>query len=1048
MSTMTTEEIRRGLRENADSPYGPARIARAEALSSAAEASRDNSLFRQALQELIDAYEHSSERTRIVVPFARLLQEYDRDPAAFGSYEVHSLFWRFKWVTSGILDSPEIPLEAVERWLTDMERRYRLAGHSERAVRQAEQILAEATGDEERAERAFAAWLAADRDSMSDCHACELNEQGRYRSVRGDDAEAVRLWGPVLAGDSYCLEEPHRVLAHSLLPLLRLGRAAEARANHLRGYRMARGNESLLRSVGKHIEFCALTGNESRGLEILAEHAGHLGALVDVEAQLDFNSGILVLLRRLKDTGHGDRPTVPYDGTVRTAAGLYDLLYADAAAIAARFDARNGTSMVSDRFRERTARQPLADTLPLGVRSAALPAPSAPERPAAAAVSGTGEPDSFTGLVERARTARRRGHPSSRGLWAEVARRAGAEPAPDPALAADLLESEAWTAHENGAGDAAEHFARAAGAHRAAGQPDRAAHTELAAAGSAAAAGAPAAEITERLAVAVRSAAGLDPADPQRGRRIALAELAGLRLDSLLRHREQHEAGAGAGEGPEGADPVLMEQLGAFVAARGAAAGGETVAAVAGGSTDVLAQAELFLAQLLLSAGEPERAAALLASAAEHFTAAGRPWEAAEPLDLRARVVAAAGDPVAAEADARAALACTAEVVEPGTLGSVRLTLAEILIEREDGGAEAAELALGAAHWFDRAELSAGPGARARLLLARAYAGSGRDAEAAEVLHSALPDLVATYGGVDDGEVVRARRMLGVLLDRLEDPRGAAEQYLLAAESTTGWEDPRPQASLANSAAESLSAADLTEEAEAAYLRALELWRRADDCRVPEVRVLRSLAWLRLRGDSPPAEHERARRFMGEALALVQDAEDPELRYEWAETCCQLARLLDADDGPAGEAPEGDGPKHEEPEDDGSGRGDDRVAAAGSPEGPDGPDGARSGVPDPDVRLLDRAAALFAEFGEAARRDRFNALARAAWTEHDRGRTDEAKARMTALVEELEHAVNAAGPADEASAADGVRPAGGTADGGEPGAAVLLDHARSMLDEM
>ena len=29
-------------------------------------------------------------------------------------------------------------------------------------------------------------------------------------------------------------------------------------------------------SVGRHIEFCALTGNEARGLEILAEHQAWL----------------------------------------------------------------------------------------------------------------------------------------------------------------------------------------------------------------------------------------------------------------------------------------------------------------------------------------------------------------------------------------------------------------------------------------------------------------------------------------------------------------------------------------------------------------------------------------------------------------------------------------------------------------------------------------------------------------------------------------------------------------------------------------------------
>ncbi|MGT2529425.1 hypothetical protein ACU4GG_21690 [Streptomyces nojiriensis] len=276
MTTMTREDIVRGLAENREAPNGSARNAHAEALAGAAEASDDRALFREALDNLINAYLYSSESSKMLVPFARLLQEYDKDPGAFSDWDAHSLFWQFKWVATAISDSPGIPLESAMGWLEEMERRYRTAGYSERPVREAELWLAHATGQDERAEQAFARWQAADRDTMSDCRACELNGQGQYAVLHGDDAEALDIWKPVLEGDLTCAEEPHRVLATSLLPLLRLGRTDEARSNHLRGYRLARGNDSLLPSVGRHIEFCALTGNESRGLEILAEHAPHV----------------------------------------------------------------------------------------------------------------------------------------------------------------------------------------------------------------------------------------------------------------------------------------------------------------------------------------------------------------------------------------------------------------------------------------------------------------------------------------------------------------------------------------------------------------------------------------------------------------------------------------------------------------------------------------------------------------------------------------------------------------------------------------------------
>lgn len=1050
MTSMTPDEIRQGLGENSCAPYGAARNARAEALSAAAEATGDRELFRRSLQGLIDAYEYSAERTRMVVPFARLLQEYDKDPSSFGSYEVHSLFWRFKWVAGRIVESPEIPLGTVDRWLTDMERRYRLAGYSERAVRQAEFHLADAIGDEDRMDRAMAGWAAAERDGMSDCHACEINTQGWYRARRGDDAGAVEIWEPVLSGGKSCMEEPHRVLAHSLLPLVRLGRSAEARSHHLRGYRMTRGKDSLLRSVGEHIEFCALTGNESRGLEILAEHASHLGPLADVESQMEFTGGILVLLRRLGDLGHGELPAASYQGTPRTVGELYELLHADAFGIAARFDARNGSAHVSAQLSERVARQPLVDALPLGVRSQALPAGTAPARPArtapesgasaaglaatgtaavvgpvgagAASAGGTGPGTAdadFPALVERARAARRRGHPSADGLWTAVARLAGAhEGVADAGLAGDLLEHRAHTAAIAGDAEAVALFTEAAGAHREAGEHGRAAYADLAAAGTAVQFGSGPQEIRRLLGTALASAEAVDGSDPARPRRLASAELTRIRIESFLRGHEEHSRGAdegqegqdGTGEGPEGAeqaagdgeeaghgvpghgvDALMVAELEAFVADAGASGSGETAAAA--GVADVVGAAELLLAKLALTVGDLGRAEPLLDSAARHCLDAERPWEAVEPLAVRAQVLAARGALDEAEAVARTALEHAGEVTDGGEQAAVRMSLAEVLMRRgAEGAEEAAAHALDAAHWFDQEGLAAGGGARARLLLARAYAVTDRTAEAAEVLQSALPDLLEH--GEEEG--VQARETLGRLLQELRDPRAAAEQFLQAAETVKGWGEPGPEAGLAHSAAEALGQAGLRKESESAYARALELYRLAGDNPVGEVRALRSLAWMSAgdEGDEEGAgsgpDRERARSLMEQALAVLDGSDEPQLRYERAQTWLQLAQLLD------------DGLDHDDEDDDLDEEGD--GDGAGSERDPAADAATREEM----VRLLDRAAAAFAEFGEAALRDRVQCLVRAAWTERALGRAGDGASRMAALVGELKELGNEA----------------------------------------
>ncbi|MFD6966675.1 tetratricopeptide repeat protein [Streptomyces sp. NPDC059949] len=999
MTTLTREEIVRGLAENREAPNGAARNAHAEALAGAAEANGDRALFREALDNLINAYLYSSESSKMLVPFARLLQEYDKDPGAFSEWDAHSLFWQFKWVATAISDSPGIPLESAAGWLDEMERRYRIAGYSERPVREAELWFAHAIGEDERAERAFRRWLAAERDDMSDCRACELNGQGQYVALQGDDAEALELWRPVLSGEMTCAEEPHRVLATSLLPLLRLGRADEARSNHLRGYRMARGNESLLPSIGKHIEFCALTGNASRGLEILAEHAAQVAPLANLDDRLAFHGGILVLLRRLKELGHGPLPAVPYEGTPRTVSELYEVLYSGSLDIARQFDARNGTTRVSERFLARVGREPLVGDLPLGVRSARLPQTGTGTGTAASVSASTGQvvpgqvvpPAGFTELVERARHARDLGHPGADALWAEVAVRVDAQPEADPLVRADLADQQALAAARRGAEEAPALLTAVRDEYRALGRAERAALAELRLASVAAQSGAAPTQIRERLRAAVRAAEGLDAAEPLRARRIALAELSAIRVESYLRsveaagsddhrhdhHHDHHDPDQEHGHGE------LAAELTAFISA------------YADTAADLVAEAEEMLGRVALAQGDPERAVALLVASAERAVSAGRPWQAVDPLVLRAGVLMSLDRPEEAEEAARSGLEHAAELTDAEAQGVVRLTLADILLRR-GGAAQTAEHALAGAHWFDQAGLTADGGAQARLLLARAYAQDGRAAEAAEVLQSALPDLLE-HG---DQQAVFVREFLGDLLRRLNEPRPAAEQYLLAAEAAKGWEDQRPHAGLAQSAAEALADAGLAAEAVAAYERALELHRLTGGSPVAEVRVLRSLAWLGLREEFTAASVEGARGRMDEAAgvleaALAADPDVPELRSELAQTWHQLAQVLDRyvstnvntddvdvdvdldlDDAPGAA---GDGPVPAKPLSDAE------IEALRLEE----------------IELWDRASGVYATLGPDHLHDRFQCLNNAAWTEQERGRAAAGAARVSALIDEV-----------------------------------------------
>ncbi|MGW4939327.1 tetratricopeptide repeat protein, partial [Streptomyces sp. NPDC004166] len=319
---MDFESLRQAMADNYEQPEGPARNGRAEQLLVEAEKLNIPLAVIEALGHQLKVYNYSSEKDKMFVPFARLLRMWDERPEDFDAYETHTLHWVFKWMSAGMLGQPHIPLASMEKWLGEMEHRYRLAGHSERAVRSAEFNIAAHVGDTGRADRAYRAWLAADRDDMADCHACELHDQGWWQAHKGDDEQALRLWRPVLEGEHVCAHEPHAVLASSLVPLLRLGLLDEARAHHLRGFRLVRAMESMRSAYADHVEFCALSGNEARGLELLAERPAYFTDSGEPRSRLDFMAVTALLMDRLVERGFGDRAVPGPAGREWTARHL------------------------------------------------------------------------------------------------------------------------------------------------------------------------------------------------------------------------------------------------------------------------------------------------------------------------------------------------------------------------------------------------------------------------------------------------------------------------------------------------------------------------------------------------------------------------------------------------------------------------------------------------------------------------------------------------------------------------------------------------------
>ncbi|MYS93997.1 MULTISPECIES: hypothetical protein [Streptomyces] len=952
MSEITDfDALRRAMAENSGQPEGPARNARAEELLTAAEKLNIPLAVIEALGHQLKVYNYSSEKGKMFVPFARLLRMWDEHPEDFDEYETHSLHWVFKWVSSGMLDQPHIPLASIEKWLGEMEHRYRLAGHSERAVRSAEHSVAAHVGDLARAERAYAAWLAADRDGMADCHACELHGQGWWHAERGRDAEALELWRPVLEGEYACAHEPHTALASSLVPLLRLGRLDEARANHLRGFRLVRAMESMRGAYAEHVEFCALTGNEARGLELLAERPAYFTDDGQPQSKLEFMSVVALLMDRLTGLGLGDRRVPGPAGREWTARELAAHARAQALALAARFDERNGTTYVSERARARMEQRPLVERLPLGVRSVRPVPPPAPPVVTAAA---TGQPD-LPALLAEARRLSDNLRPGAVEAWAAVAEAAeGVEL--DPRDRAEIADHEAMGLGPDGAAL----FERAARLYAAAGDPGEALAARARAAYVRALAGDVDAALTavsgpydEILALYATGDTGI--------RQTASVLMARARI--LLRRAHGAGAGEGLAEGAAeryGTEAVLGEAEAAVrevIALVGGRAGEDVRLAARG------AEAQAMLAELAGLGGDLETAAGLFARGAAAFVAAGLPWFAVEYEARLASLAHHVGDMAEAERALRAALEHGGAHLEAPGRAQLHLQLAELVGGRGEV-AEAARHALEAAHWADEAGEGATLGAWARQQLGGFLLRQGRWAEAAEVLESALPDLTAETHG--DGAIVQTQWWLGDCLSELGEHRAAAERRLQAAEIARHWPEQHDHATLAHLAGESLGQAGLADEAGRAYARAGDLWRELGNVQ-GLVRSLRARAWLALRAQDGL---EEARALMADAVRECEAARDTAAD---AESRQQFVAELGHSHRQFG----------------------DLLARSGSD---DADDASARAVFEEALSQVLRSAEVFASLGDAALHSRTGAELAAGWLEADLGRPADAVARARAVL--------------------------------------------------
>ncbi|MFE4276534.1 hypothetical protein ACFRSX_08485 [Streptomyces goshikiensis] len=819
----TPEAVVEALRENNERPHGLQRTVTAEELVEAAEPLDEPGVLVTALLELMRSYEFTGEHRKSPVVFARVLKLWDTAPDSFSQWEAHQVFWRFKWVTTSLLQVPDVPLAAIRGWIDQMRTRYASADHGMQPVAAMGYHVAHHTG--EGLADAYDLWATRPRTELSDCEACEIRHFAEHRVAAGDDAGALETWQPVLGGSMGCTEEPQMSQARALLPLLRTGRADEARSHHLTGYRQVRGNTGMQDEVGLHLEFCGLSRNEGRGLEILAENRPLFEATGAPLARLGFLTGAEVLLARLTEDGHADTAVAGPPGRNWTAGELLSHIRSEADRLTTAFDTRNATTAVGDRRRARLAQRPLLpEPLPLGLRtshtrlSAAQATPDG--APVTAASAGSEVPQDFVALVREARRLTAAGHPGEHRLWSRIEERLTDGSAahddvlgPEDLLQAEIADQRAYrlaTTDRNA--ESSGELQRAAELYEGLGMPWHALSAR-----SRSLAWLSTNDEAERDAIR----AGLDE---------TLAEAARLMTQATT---EGEDAEGRAERELEYLTVLYSATFGAYQdavrelpeAAGSAADRFEERAATLRAEAERLsvphhvANALQFAADLAARRGDTARAEDGLLATLAAVDASGRPWRGSRPRALLAQLMLGKDEPARAVELLHQALADAARYDDTDfAVAPTYALLGHAASHLGDVTGAVRHLSEAAAR-FDQ-DGDHDEATDVRIQLADVLARSGRQADAVAVLESVLAGESAAAG--DARALAQARLSLARGLRDLGEYLPAAEEFLRLADIVAAWEDDGEVLTLvAAEAATALAMADRWDAAATAYGRAV-----------------------------------------------------------------------------------------------------------------------------------------------------------------------------------------------------------------------------------
>jgi hypothetical protein len=294
----------------------------------------------------------------LTAAFTWCLFQYDREPERFAGQD---LLTEYRMVIGQLANLCDVPRGKLEELLGDFGRRLERASFSRRQVYFTQIQIAPDLGDRDLALAAMAEMRKYPRDGRSPDPLWESAEEVQALVFAGEVELALRRARPFLEDRYHYRDKSDDVCALLLLPLLELGRAAEATALRTRCLRSYRPNRYYYWWFGELLKFAALTDDLGRATHMYAECQRAINRWTDPLTRLHFALDAVVVFDRLVLTGKqevslrlSELVPVPQKGGRYSVAELREWLGYEAAELADRFDVRNGNGYFREQLELRT----------------------------------------------------------------------------------------------------------------------------------------------------------------------------------------------------------------------------------------------------------------------------------------------------------------------------------------------------------------------------------------------------------------------------------------------------------------------------------------------------------------------------------------------------------------------------------------------------------------------------------------------------------------------------------------------------------------------